>query len=762
MDDVEQIVTELGLWKPQKIALRNLHNWLSIIKLDDNLENIESALPRVSFDTSFPSFTFDMATGTGKTKLMAACILYLLRKEVSRNFFILAPGDTIYRKLIDDFSKGYEKFVFKGALDMPDFQLITGENYERQDSSALQDKDSFNVFVFNIQKIWKPDFKFYSFKETLGASFGDLIKGLNDLTVLMDESHHYRGEKSGKAIKELSPILGLEYTATPSFRGNIIYSYSLGDAVKDGLIKRLRAVIRKNDRSYEEELDELKLLDGLELHKRKKVYLQTYCKNNNKPLINPIAFISTRNIAHGKSVQDKLESEKFMKGEFKGKTLFIHSGSEDEQIEALMNLERTNNQTEIVIHVNKLKEGWDVRGIYTIIPIRASISEILVEQTLGRGVRLPFADITKEEIESDPDAFTLDVITYKLKGDNYKDVIVAANKSNIITKDYDEDEDKGKSLISYVIRPSNPKMAVVVPNIEGDVSITGKLKYFDITPTYEDFKKIKVETVGLNIITEEITEIGHAVTTTIQDQVSVLISKLVDEIDELDYHDKSAVEKLVETYLAKATKNKNPKDWQELLKMHRRIIFEDIKTQIQEKINEGIRVEHKVRLKEPFEFREFSVSIYEENGVRHKDSIGDEEIKRTVVGGYTKSIYPENTFDSKQEKWFADIIDEKGNEVLKWVKNPKQVAIKYRFGRYMPDFILHTKEGYVIVEVKSSNEIEDPIVIEKAREAMKWCEAASKACGDKWDYKLIPHDKIRRNDSFKATISNAVTLTEEE
>ncbi len=49
-----------------------------------------------------------------------------------------------------------------------------------------------------------------------------------------------------------------------------------------------------------------------------------------------------------------------------------------------------DGRTEIVIHVNKLKEGWDVTNLYTIVPLRASASEILTEQTLGRGLRLPF------------------------------------------------------------------------------------------------------------------------------------------------------------------------------------------------------------------------------------------------------------------------------------------------------------------------------------------------------------------------------------
>ena len=758
MDEVERIISELGLWKPQQLALKRLNGTLSIVNLTDKVEQIQAALSPLRFDTQFPSFTFDMATGTGKTKLMAASILYLFRRHTSRNFFILAPGDTIYRKLIDDFTKGTEKFVFKGASDLPDFKLITGEDYDRQDSNALAEKDSFNIFVFNIQKIWKSDFRFYSFKETLGASFGDLIKGLKDLVVLMDESHHYRGEQSGRAINELSPTLGLEFTATPGFRGNIIYSYALGDAVKDGLIKRLRAVIRRNDRSYEDELDEMKLMDGLDLHRRKRAYLQTYCKNHGLDLIIPRVFISTKDIAHGKRVQDKLESDKFMKGEFKGKTLFIHSGSEDEQIEALMNLERVKNPTEVVIHVNKLKEGWDVRSIYTIIPIRASISEILVEQTLGRGVRLPFAGVTKEDIEDDPEAFTLDVITYKLKADTYKDVISAAQKNNIITKDYDEDEDKGKTLESHLIAPTKPKMAISIPVIEGFVRATGRLEYFNIVPTVKKFEKIKAETAGLDLVTEEVQQMGAAVQTIVVNQARSLVSRLIQEIDELDSGDRSAVERIVATYLSKATRSKSPKEWDELLKMHRRDVFEDIANQIREQIASQIKVKHEFQVKKGFEFGDFSATVYQDAGIQDKDAIGDEEVRRTIVSGYTKSVYPECVFNSRQEKWFADILDAKGNEVLKWVKNPNQLAIKYRFGRYMPDFVIQTRTGFLIVEIKSSAELADPIVIEKAKEAMNWCKVATKTTEQSWDYKMIPHDKVTRNDSFKATIGRAVTV----
>src|SRR4030065_2623357 len=94
-----------------------------------------------------------------------------------------------------------------------------------------------------------------------------------------------------------------------------------------------------------------------------------------------------------------IEEETFFDGRYKGKVIQVHSkqsGEErDETIEQLINVEKPENPTEIVIHVNMLKEGWDVTNLYTIVPLRAANSKTLVEQSIGRGVRLPYGKRTE-------------------------------------------------------------------------------------------------------------------------------------------------------------------------------------------------------------------------------------------------------------------------------------------------------------------------------------------------------------------------------
>lgn len=765
MDLINRINQELSLWKPQRLALSKFHSTLQTFKLTDDAETIKASIPgRIGFDTNFPSFTFDMATGSGKTRLMGACIEYLYLNNISKNFFVLAPGDTIYRKLIEDFTIGNPRFVLSGWSDIPHFTVVTGENYESYHPSQSKLKEGgFTVFIFNIDKFRrrnKESLKFHKFREALGASFGEIISKVSDLVLLMDESHHYRADITKEAIEGLKPILGLEFTATPIYKKNIIYSYSLGDAERDGIIKILKAIIRKNDRSYEEELEELKLIDGLRIHKNKKVILEKYCKNFERPIIKPIAFISTKNIKHGEEIQKKIESDGFMNGEFKGKTIFVHSGSSDDQIKELLKLEDPDNDKEIVIHVNKLKEGWDVRTIYTIIPLRASISEILVEQTLGRGVRLPFYDISKEDIEQNQDAFTLSVITYKIKGDNYKDVIDSANKNSIIVKEYEEDEEASKDLVLYTINPENKKFLIKVPVLDGVAKQTGRLGVFDIEPQYEKLKEdLKAELESVRLTREESETIEGATQSTIENQVAFLVKKLIEDVDELDFRDKDVVMKIANNYLKKATKSSDTKKWKELLKSNRRFIFEDIRNKVQERVNDLIKVTHRVISNKDFEVKSYSVSIDKENGIKNKDNVLEESIKRTVVKGYKKSIFSENKFDSKQEKWLADIMDRDKNNVKKWMRNQNSmISIKTRFGKYYPDFIAETDKEYFLIEVKSSAEVTNPLVLDKAREAVKWCKKASKVLGKKWSYKLISHDKIIRTDDFEAVISNSINI----
>lgn len=116
-----------------------------------------------------------------------------------------------------------------------------------------------------------------------------------------------------------------------------------------------------------------------------------YARQSGRPLVHPFMLVVARDTDHAKQLHSFLESDHFFQGSYRGRVIEVHSNQTGEEsneaMARLVGLEH-DAQTDIVIHVNKLKEGWDVTNLYTIVPLRASASEILTEQTLGRGLRL--------------------------------------------------------------------------------------------------------------------------------------------------------------------------------------------------------------------------------------------------------------------------------------------------------------------------------------------------------------------------------------
>jgi type III restriction enzyme len=428
-----QISRYMSLREPQYEALDLLH----AVSEDTDYKTAQPAMVAeiatqkahkqepLSFDTDFPSFCFALATGVGKTRLMGANIYYLWKTKGYRHFFILSPNITIYNKLRAELRSSHAKYMFTGLSDFPAPVVFDGDNYVRFSPQQVELGDPAIIFVFNIGKIFTradTDFKFHSFSEYLGDSFAAILKQMDDLVILMDESHRYRAPASLKAINNLKPVLGLEYTATPKeSQKNILYSFTLAQSMGK-FIKTPTVVTRTNLTTADaEEIDKLKILDGLALHEKKKARMEEYCAANRLPLVKPFVLISTRDTTHASAIKAMIEADTFHDGRYKGKVIEIHSGTSstesDINIERLLSVEQPSSTVEVVVHVNMLKEGWDVKNLCTIIPLRASISEILTEQTIGRGLRLPFGTLT-----GDPDLDALEIVSH----DNYARLIESA------------------------------------------------------------------------------------------------------------------------------------------------------------------------------------------------------------------------------------------------------------------------------------------------------------------------------------------------
>ena len=440
----------MSLRKPQKKSLEILHEILSNVNLKKGM-NQKVALGAVhalcptctDFEREFMSLTFALATGVGKTRLMGAFITYLYTQHGIRNFFVVAPGTTIYDKLQRDLGDpNSSKYVFKGLscfVNAP--QIITGDDYRSKPLPTFQSE--VRIFVFNISKFDKENANMKKINEYYGDSFFETLAQLPDLVLLMDESHHYHGAKGEQALNDLKPLLGLELTATPLMAAkkkngnqepfkNVVYEYPLSRAIADGYTRTPFAVTRSDVDFYnfgDEQIDKLMLQDGILCHERIRQKLQVYAKNNGRPVVKPFVLVVCKDTAHAKWIEEYIKSEAFCNGAYRSKVVVVHSKQGSAESEAntklLLEVEKSDNPVEIVIHVDKLKEGWDVNNLYTIIPLRTAASKILREQMVGRGLRLPYGECT-----GDPDVDSVMLTAH----DKFREILEEAQKGDSIFK----------------------------------------------------------------------------------------------------------------------------------------------------------------------------------------------------------------------------------------------------------------------------------------------------------------------------------------
>lgn len=386
LDRIEAISARLELRGPNREALESI-----AFEVGQHFE----------IDGKPPPFqaVVDAATGVGKTYILAAAIEYFAA-EGTRNFAVITPGRTILEKTEANFTPGHLKSLLGGMEVKP--VVITSENFATAAMrSAMEDPEQVKLYVFTVQSLTKPGTKqgkkTHDFNESLGEAFYEALQGADDLTVFADEHHTYFGPRFSEAVAELHPRVLVGLTATPhrnTAESEIIFRYPLAAAIADRLVKTPVIVGRKDDRAD----PTTKLLDGVQLLRLKEKAVASYCATGGKAPVNPIMLVIAQNIDEANELEAIIRDPGFAGGEFAEKVLTVHSDAPDQALADLDKLEDPNSPYRIVISVGMLKEGWDNKSVYVIASMRASVSTILTEQTLGRGLRLPFGEYTGIEV----------------------------------------------------------------------------------------------------------------------------------------------------------------------------------------------------------------------------------------------------------------------------------------------------------------------------------------------------------------------------
>lgn len=406
---------------------------------------------------------FHMATGSGKTLLMAANILYLYNKGY-RNFLFFVNSTNIIEKTKENFlNPESSKYLFNKKIKFGDKEVKITE----VDNFEASNKDDINIIFTTIQGL-----------HSLMTTHRENCLTYEDfkdkkIVIISDEAHHINAwtknslgkeEKIAKTTWEHTvnniftsntENIMLEYTATvdldnsainEKYKDKIIYEYTLKQFRQDGFskeVKVLQADLPELDRALQAVI--------LSQYRRK-------IAEKNKIHLKPVILMKSKTIAESKEIEEKFY-EKIknlkvkdidkIKSHSKGnilekafnyfkkenitpsnlitelkedfseeKCISVNSQDESEEKQLLVNsLEDKNNEIRCIFAVDKLNEGWDVLNLFDIVrlydtrdskgnrPGRTTLAEA---QLIGRGARyFPFKlnedDKFKRKFDQEPD-----------------------------------------------------------------------------------------------------------------------------------------------------------------------------------------------------------------------------------------------------------------------------------------------------------------------------------------------------------------------
>jgi type III restriction enzyme len=461
LPSTEENLSEFKYYFGQREAVETIVYLYDVVGVKDKYDlmrfDSSGAVSTGMFDETWRRFVIKMATGTGKTKVMSLLLawcyfhkLYEPDSELARNFLIIAPNIIVLDRLYKDF-KGLSIFFEDPVL--PE-NGIDGQNWQDDFQLTLHLQDDVNItrptgniFLTNIHRVYAsndipptPDdentMDYFLGKRPTGATtdskvdLGDIVRDIDELVILNDEAHHIHDPRMAwfKSIEDIhnrlkqkddSLSLQIDVTATPKHNNGAIFvqtvaDYPLVEAISQNVVKhpvlpdsasRAKLEERKSSKFTEKYTDYL----HLGVIEWRKAY-DEHIKMDKKSIL----FVMTDDTKNCDEVAEYLESTY---QDLKDAVLVIHtknngeiseaaSGKSKEELDFLRkqanDIDSLDSKYKAIVSVLVLKEGWDVRNVTTIVGLRAytSKSNILPEQTLGRGLRKMYPDNPVEEYVS--------------------------------------------------------------------------------------------------------------------------------------------------------------------------------------------------------------------------------------------------------------------------------------------------------------------------------------------------------------------------
>ncbi|MBG9309503.1 DEAD/DEAH box helicase family protein [Corynebacterium belfantii] len=436
----------------------------------DALTAIVKRLESGDFDPQ-EQLVLDLATGVGKTYIMASLVEYLRRQGVM-NVMLVTPNTVVQQKTVADFTQGSNRYI--GGFDIPP-ALVTPDDVHKLrlgDSwyHWFAGENAPTVYIFNVQQLFPPKDegkneatgveaqrrKTWRFQEETGILAERLI-ALDDLVVIVDEAHLFgtSAARFQESLKAFRPAATVGLTASSSKGDEIVYRYPLWKAIYDGFVKQPVLVYR--DGGYKQGGEERQLQDAMSLLALKEEAYRAHREAHpDGKQTKPLLFVVCADVNHATETATTLRNTYFTGPNAVHAVLQVDNQHDDATTQTLLrNLDEPNSPVRVIVSVNKLREGWDTKRIAVMCTLRAMGSDVLTQQVMGRGLRLPFGQLTGV-----PAIDELDIISHRS--------FVELLKSENVLREFGIEEDIPGATPQVVLAPSGGKVSPVVnPQVGG-------------------------------------------------------------------------------------------------------------------------------------------------------------------------------------------------------------------------------------------------------------------------------------------------------
>lgn len=771
---LERVISAMNLRLPQQEALEHFHEIMNKAELplcDMSMEEVSMLFknenPCWVFDHEAPEFTFHLATGVGKTRLIGAVIAYLFLAKESKNFMIVSPRSEIIRKFIN-VCNGVKEYIFvdEGLVDFP--QIFNSDsNVSEYDQNGMFGGP--RIWILSPQSLTANNARMKFKGQFDSCSPVEYLQKLDDLVIFFDESHHLGLDAENDSVwraelNALNPKMIIGTTASISEnQNNILYSYPLNRCLNEGKYTKFVRMLpdTKSDVISDEEYDHVTLRFAIQQLEKKQKYIDDYCRLNNvNKKVKATMLIACENIPHAQATTKWLQNYL----ENRSAVLLVHSDlKESDYVDALKSIEETTSPVKIVVNVGMLNEGWDVSNIYVIAPLRAMASTTLVTQIMGRGLRLPFGtQVGYDEVDTlDVLCFgreTMQEIVNKLTqegyGTNGKRGITVDSITNAAhpLEDFVPKKKINLNVVEGVHTLSIPQYKMVKAPLPIDRISIPPLKPQDIHFfLINDPKTIK--RLGSNVEFER-NEFLRIVTTDVLKQCSFLnYSRHFVKIKEM-----------VDKFLNASRFN------EDIVKLDPARVISHIK-ECFDKLNKQLAVSYQ-RLTDDLliDLNNIQISVPETYVHPYDNSMPPSEWSNRIhkgipFGGWTRCVYEAVPFDTRTEYQIAHIIDT-AEEVKSWYRNlPGILTLVTPAGFYSPDFaiLLQLNEKKILLEVKDDDRFgrENQDATIKAKAANVWCKATTEATGTIWEYRIIMDSDAQDCQTFEDIMDNSESVDED-